>query len=162
MTLLYLQNHYDVEEIDLGYQFVTQMGVTYFLTFISYPTVSDFLSTKIYMFNIDRACSADCTCGQDDVKVRNTILFIIELFFQKHEDALITICDIIDGKQFARKCLFDFWYKEFNNNRLVKLEADCLVDNTPTFASLFFSANHYNKAFLEQEFLKLVEINFYS
>ena len=77
MTLLYLQNHYDVEEIDLGYQFVTQMGVTYFLTFISYPTVSDFLSTKIYMFNI-------------------------------------------------------------------------------------FSANHYNKAFLEQEFLKLVEINFYS
>ena len=52
MTLLYLQNHYDVEEIDLGYQFVTQMGVTYFLTFISYPTVSDFLSTKIYMFNI--------------------------------------------------------------------------------------------------------------
>ena len=77
MTLLYLQNHYDVEEIDLGYQFVTQIRVTYFLTFISYPTVSDFLSTKIYMFNI-------------------------------------------------------------------------------------FSANHYNKAFLEQEFLKLVEINFYS
>lgn len=103
MTLLYLQNHYDVEEIDLGYQFVTQMGVTYFPTFIFYPTVSDFLSTKIYMFDIDRACLADCICGQDDIKMRNTILFIIELFFQKHEDALITICDIIDGKQFARK-----------------------------------------------------------
>lgn len=56
----------------------------------------------------------------------------------------------------------DFWYQKFNNNRLVKLEADCLVDNTPTSASLFFSANHYNKTFLEQEFQKLVEINFYS
>ena len=77
MTLLYLQNHYDVEEIDLGYQFVTQMGVTYFLTFISYPTVSD------------------------------------------------------------------FFYKDL-------------------YVQYFFSANHYNKAFLEQEFLKLVEINFYS
>lgn len=78
MTLLYLQNHYDVEEIDLGYQFVTQMG-------------SNILSNFYFI--------SDC------------FRFLI--------------------------------YKDL-------------------YVQYFFSANHYNKAFLEQEFLKLVEINFYS
>lgn len=55
MNLSYLQNHYEVDEIELGYQFTTKAGVTYFLTFFSYPAVSDFLETKIYMFNIERS-----------------------------------------------------------------------------------------------------------
>lgn len=161
MTPLYLQNHYDIEEIDLGYQFVTKADVTYFITFIAYPSVSDFLGTRIYMFNIDRTAINVGAIGQNDDKVRNTVLFIIDLFFQKHEDALITICDIIDGKQFARRRLFDAWFQKFNGNRLIRLEADCMVDDMPTFAALFFSSEHYNVSSLKEEFQKLVAINFY-
>ena len=53
MNQLFLQNHYNVEETDNGYKFVTNSGISYFLTFISYPVVSEILSTNIYMFYMD-------------------------------------------------------------------------------------------------------------
>lgn len=159
MKQSYLLNHYDVEEIDLGYQFTTSTGIIYYLTFFSYPVVSDFLETKIYMFNIER--SHVSTNGQNDVKVRNTVLYVLDLFFQQHEDALITICDVVDGKQFARKRLFDWWFREFNHGRLKKIESNCFVDNIPTFTTIYYSYNHYNQKKLEEEFRKLVALNFY-
>lgn len=161
MKKSYLQSHYNVEETEYGYKFTTIAGVDYFLTFISYPSISDFLATNIYMFNIERNESV-ITSGQDDEKVRNTVLYVLDLFFSKHEDALISICDVIDGKQFARKRLFDSWFNKFNNNRLIKMEAECEIDGIPTFASLLYSANHYNHRHLEQEFQELVKLNFFN
>ena len=160
MRQSYLQNRYDVIENVQGYQFSTITGVDYFLTFFSYPTVSDFLSTNVYMFNIER--STLVSGGQDDVKVRNTILYVLDLFFQEHEDALITICDVVDGKQFARKRLFDSWFRKFNDNRLMKLESECRIDDVPTFVSLLFSQGHYDQENLRKAFQELVEINFYN
>ena len=160
MEQSYLQNHYDIVENDYGYQFSTTTGVNYFLTFLSYPTVSDFLSTKIYMFNIERSNYIDG--GQDDIKVRNTINNVLDHFFSEHENALITICDILDGKQFARKRLFDSWFQKFNNKRLIKIESECFIDNVPTYVSLMFIQGHYEQANLQKIFQELVEINFYN
>ena len=160
MKQSYLQNRYDVIENVQGYQLTTITGVDYFLTFFSYPTVSDFLSTNVYMFNIER--STFLNGGQDDVKVRNTIIYVLDLFFQEHEDALITICDVMDGKQFARKRLFDFWFRKFNDDRLIKLESECKIDDVPTFVSLLFPKGHYNLENLHKAFQELIEINFYN
>lgn len=160
MEQSYLQNHYDIVENEYGYQFSTTTGVNYFLTFLSYPTVSDFLSTKIYMFNIERSNYIDG--GQDDIKVRNTIIYVLDHFFSEHENALITICDIVDGKQFARKRLFDSWFQKFNNKRLIKIESECFIDNVPTYVSLMFIQGHYEQANLQKIFQELVEINFYN
>ena len=159
MNLSYLQNHYEVDEIELGYQFTTKAGVTYFLTFFSYPAVSDFLETKIYMFNIER--SHHPAKGQDDEMVRNTVLYVLDIFFRLHEDALITICDVADGRQYARKRLFDAWFNHFNLGRLKRIDADCMVDDIPTSVSLYFSSSHYSRHQLEEEFRELVKINFY-
>lgn len=164
MNLSYLQNHYDLIEIDNGYPFTTIENVDYFLTFISYPVLADYLSTNVYMFNIDRGHRnlSAIKKGQDDVKVRNTVLFVWDLFFQQHEDALITICDIVDGKQYARKRLFNSWFHKFNYNRLCKIETDCLIDEKSTFVSLYYSSNHFEKEQLRKAFEELMEINFYN
>lgn len=159
----YLQSHYEVEENEYGYQFVTDAGVIYILTFVSYPSASEFLSTNIYMFNIERVERSDLFHGgQQDDKVRNTVLYVLDSFFQDHEDALITICDVSDGKQKARKRLFDSWYKNFNYNRLIKLEAECLIDTTHTSVSLLFSKGHYNQENLKREFQHLRNLNFFN
>lgn len=160
MEQSYFQNHYDVIENEYGYQFSTITGVVYFLTFLSYPTVSEFLSTNVYMFNIDR--SGYVNDGQDDVKVRNTILYVLDIFFSEHEDALITICDVMDGKQLARKRLFDSWFRKFNHNRLISLESECRIDDVSTFVSLLFSRSHYEQEKLRKAFQELIEINFYN
>ena len=74
MRLSYLQNHYNIEDVKDGYRFITDSGVEYFLTFIEYPVVEDYFATKIFMFNIERATPK---VGQSDIKLMNTILFVL-------------------------------------------------------------------------------------
>ncbi len=54
MTPSYLLNHYDVEETEYGYSFITDSRITYFLTFIAYPAVSDFLILTIILIMEER------------------------------------------------------------------------------------------------------------
>lgn len=107
MRLSYLQNHYNIEDVKDGYRFITDSGVEYFLTFIEYPVVEDYFATKIFMFNIERATPK---VGQSDIKLMNTILFVLDGFFKNHDDALIAVSDIYDNRQAARKRLFDFCF----------------------------------------------------
>ena len=156
-----LPNHYDIFDCEYGYSFKTDSGNTYFITFIKYPTISEFLSVDVYMMNIDRADDSNHRNGSDN-KVRNTILFIIWKFFTLHNDALITICDILDGRQACRRRLFNKWFNEFSRNELSKLEANCLIDGTVTYASLIFKTGVNNRKELEHEFSLLSDINFYN
>ena len=162
MTPSFLQNHYELTIVEHGYEFHTDKGIVYFVGFVSYPVVYDFLSIKTYMFNIDRLSELDVREGQDDIKVRNTILYVIYSFFQEHQDALITICDVMDGKQNARRRLFDRWFDEFNNGTLIKLDAECDLEETKTFASLIFSSNNECAEELKQNFEELKNLNFFN
>lgn len=45
-----------------------------------------------------------------DIKVRDTVLSIIEEFFSKNEAALLYICETGDGLQKMRNRLFHFWF----------------------------------------------------
>ena len=42
-----LLNHYNVIDCDNGYCFRTDSGNTYYITFIKYPTISDFLPVEL-------------------------------------------------------------------------------------------------------------------
>ncbi len=156
-----LPNHYDVVDCENGYCFETDSGNTYFITFLKYPTISEFLSVDVYMLNIDRADDSNHRNG-DGNKVRNTILYIICKFFTLHNDALITICDILDGRQECRRRLFNRWFKEFSGNELSKLEVTCLIEGTVTYASMIFKNDINNRKELEYEFSLLSDINFYN
>lgn len=107
MVQFSLPNHYDVYEEENGYCFNTDSGNTYYVTFIKYPPISEYLSVDIFMMNIDRADELNHLNGDNNL-VRNTILYIIWKFFSLHNDALITICDIMDGRQASeRDCSTD-------------------------------------------------------
>ena len=113
------------------------------------------------MMNIDRADELNHLNGDNNL-VRNTILYIIWKFFSLHNDALITICDIMGGRQACRKRLFNRWFNEFANGELSKLEATLSVEGTETYASLIFRTDINNKESLETEFSLLSDINFYT
>lgn len=158
-----LLNHYEIKECEYGYQFLTAFEISYTITFIEYPTVSICLSTPVFMLNIERGnVIGHGHSNGDDNRVRNTILYLIKTFFEKNEKALITLCDVVDGRQGARKKLFDQWYKEFSKDRFCKLDASCYIEEEETFASLFFRNDTYDRTNLEKAFQELVECNFYS
>ena len=75
-----LPSHYDIFDCEYGYSFKTDSGNTYFITFIKYPTISEFLSVDVYMMNIDRADDSNHRNGSDN-KVRNTILLLVVNFW---------------------------------------------------------------------------------
>ena len=161
MVQFSLPSHYDVHEEENGYCFNTDSGNTYYVTFIKYPTISEYLSVDIFMMNIDRADEQNHLNGDNNL-VRNTILYIIWKFFSLHNDALITICDIMDGRQACRKRLFNRWFNEFADGELSKLEATLSVEGTEAYASLIFRTDINNKEILETEFSLLSDINFYT
>ncbi len=154
-------SRYRIRDTDRGYCFDTESGNTYFVTFIKYPTLTEFLPTEVYMMNIDRRDNTNHRNGSRNL-VRNTILFIIGEFFVKHNDALITICDISDGKQECRRRLFNRWFHEFGEDSIVKIDSTCTIEDTTTYASIMFRKDAHNKEALRHEFALLGEINFYN
>lgn len=154
-------NRFEIRETDEGYSFETESGNTYYVTFLKYPTITEFLHVEVYMMNIDRKDEFNHRNGGRN-RVRDTILTIVGMFFNSHNDALITVCDIIDGKQESRKRLFSRWFRDFGESYLEKLDADCMIDNIRTYASIMFRKDTPNKSELKKEFSVLSEINFYN
>ena len=85
------------------------------------------IGVQAYSFNIERLDRLNPKEGQKDEKVMNTVLFIMYQFFQKHKDALITVCDSTDGRQRAGKRLFDSWFDKYNDGFILKKDGHFLL-----------------------------------
>jgi hypothetical protein len=48
-----------------------------------------------------------------DLKMRDTVMLIIENFFNMNEAALLYICESGDGKQYMRSRLFEYWFSSY-------------------------------------------------
>ena len=158
MRQSYLQNHYSIYETAEGYQFVTDNDVVYLISFIKYPLPDENQVFSFYSFNIDR-CSIKK--GQDDVRVRNTIAFVIDMFFQKHNDALMSVTDCSDSRQAVRHRLFSRWFNELNNNYLKKIEGMIHIDDVDVFVSLLYKLDTIESSNMISIFQRLIDNNLY-
>ena len=158
MRRSYLQNHYSISETEEGYQFVTDKGVVYLISFIKYPLPDDNQEFSFYSFNIDR-CSAKR--GQDDVRVRNTIAFLIDSFFRKHNDALMCVTDCSDSRQTVRHRLFSSWFNELNDGSLKRIEGMIHIDDVNVFVSLFYKLDNIESNNIISTFQRLMDNNLY-
>ncbi len=48
-----------------------------------------------------------------DMKMRDTVMVVIENFFSQNQAALLYICETGDGKQQMRSRLFEFWFSSY-------------------------------------------------
>ncbi len=90
------------------YRFVTDYGVEIAISF----DLDDLLETgEAYMFNI---INANKQRSPRDVKVRDTVIAIIDNFFDTNEVALLYICETGDSRQAMRNRLFESWFAYAN------------------------------------------------
>ena len=96
-------------EVDNGtYSFMTDNMAEIFISFEK----DDILQSGIvYQFGISNPKG---TKSPRDHKVRETILAIIEEFFNKNKAALLYICETGDGMQRMRSRLFHYWFSIYN------------------------------------------------
>lgn len=101
------------------YEFATKHGVHYFVDFME----DDFLvSSNVYQFSI---INANHVSSPRDLNVRDTIIAIVDEFFNKNKSALLYICETSDGRQSLRNRLFVSWFeKDLHKNDFVIMTAD--------------------------------------
>ena len=85
-------------------KFVSEFGISFSVSFENDDLLQSGDSYQFVLTNTDGAKSPR------DIKVRETVMCIIDEFFCKNQVALLYICETGDGMQKMRNRLFRFWF----------------------------------------------------
>ena len=89
------------------YFFTSDSGVELAIDFVDDNIITVAESYQLLITNVNNKQSPR------DKKVKETVLSIVEEFFEKNEAALLYVCETGDGKQMARFRLFTYWFDWF-------------------------------------------------
>ena len=101
------QHQYDITLCDGIYSFTTIRGITYSAYSVKVPTEDDL---PLFSFSFEKVGEEHSVY---DPKVKSTICSILEDFFEKEVNAMLFVCEQIDGREKARFKLFDKWYNDY-------------------------------------------------
>ncbi len=157
---LNFQNRFEIVYNDYDYVFTTPAGVEYHIVFVDYSGILE-IDCPVYMLTIDRIIPPECVNIFDD-RSKISILYILHLFFENNENAIIALYDTVDGMHKARKRLFGTWFEKYNTLNIIKIEEKVLIDEgISTTATLLFLDGNKNKEKLIRAFNNIVNDNFY-
>ena len=115
---------YEVSAVNDGcYQFFTDYGVHCTVEFVLDDSLLSHETYHLVIVNVNHQKSPS------DVKVRDTIIAIIDEFFVENNTTLLYICETGDKKQALRNRLFERWHR---NNLLAQFEALKNISHHPS------------------------------
>lgn len=151
-----LQSPYDiVEEGNFSYSFTTKHGVVYHVYFLDYSAYLPSFSS-VYMFNIE---PEEDTAHPMDSRIAVTVVELLKRFFAHNENAMIMVCDTLDGKELKRKRLFSRWFLQYNNGDIQKFDASSEDEDYLLYVSLFVHKKNPHFKELVSAFYELVKNN---
>ena len=145
------------EEADLTYSFTTRHGITYHAYFLDYSCYYP-VFTNVYTFNIE---PEEDTPHPMDRRIALTIIYILQQFFRHNENAMIMICDNLDGKEKKREMLFSRWFMQYNDGSIQKYDASSATDDYMLYVSLYIHRDNPHVRQLVAAFYDLVKNNLY-
>ena len=110
-------------EKDGSYRFVTDNDVKLAVSFMYDDMILQEGAYQLIIANLNNKKSPR------DYKVKDTILAIVEEFFEKNQVALLYICSTGDGKQSMRSRLFGHWFEASNHKISYSTMNTSLVDS---------------------------------
>jgi len=95
-----------------------------------------------------------------DTKVRDSILAIVDEFFNKNQSTLLYICETGDGKQGIRSRLFEYWFETYRYKALFTMLTSSIVDEewVVNFATLILRNDNPLLAEVVAEFSESVQL----
>lgn len=94
-------------ETSRTYRFKSDFGVVLAIGFDDDDIIENAESYVFSIINVNKIPSPR------DLKMRDTVMLIIENFFNMNEAALLYICEGGDGKQHMRSRLFEYWFSSY-------------------------------------------------
>ena len=118
-------------ENDNGFHFKTDLGIHYIIFFDEERPYGE---CDTYQFIIQKL---DNKPSPHDPKVEQTILAILNEFFEEHLDVLLYMCDDSDGREANRNRLFLVWFKKHAApNRFTIRTANAIVEGKGFYAAI--------------------------
>lgn len=140
-----------LEQTEGTLSFTTDNGLCYDAGFVEDYS---FMEEGVFQFFISERSGKRAT---KDMKVKETVVTIIEAFFEYNEYALLYICDTSDGKQQLRNRLFEMWYNTFSYKKeYTRLSASIMVEDVSFYASVIIKNSNKNFALVSSEFNRFV------
>ena len=136
------------------YRFMTEYGVDIAISF----DLDDILEqSEAYMFNIN---NVNRRKSPRDLKVRDTIIAIIDYFFEVNTVALLYICETGDRKQAMRNRLFESWFAYANekDQYLIMVANIHDMENVDNYAALIIRKDNPHFVDYVSEFNKTVNM----
>lgn len=134
--------------------FVTDYDVEIFVTFEKDDLFNAGLAYQFGISNPKKKRSPR------DVKVRETILAIVEEFFRVNEAALLYICETGDGMQRMRNRLFHFWFGIYGAREEYVFLPQTVTDDegNENYAALIIRRDNPYFADLVAEFMETINL----
>jgi len=115
---------YEVSAVNDGcYQFFTDYGVHCTVEFVLDDSLLSHETYHLLIVNVNHQKSPS------DVKVRDTIIAIIDEFFIENNTTLLYICETGDKKQALRNRLFERWFSTYERKAQYTFVASSLKDD---------------------------------
>lgn len=111
----------------------------------------------VYAFNIERAVKGRETT-EDKYMIRNTVAYVLEMFFRDIDNAILSTCDVDDGKQMGRKRLFDSWYKQLAPDEIQMIDAKVDSGVGMTWATMYYHRDNMFRSLIESAFREYGEV----
>lgn len=153
-----LQLPYKVlKSTEWDYTFTTKHGIIYHAYFIDFSSYHPNFR-NVYTFNIEPASNEPHPI---DTRIALTVVSILMEFFTTKENAMIMVCDNLDGKEKKREILFQRWFKNYNDGRLVRFDASANTEDYTLYVSIYLRKDNPKISQLIQSFYELIGNDMY-
>ena len=94
------------------------------------------------------------------IKVRDTIIAIVDEFFRNNNSTLLYICETGDSKQSMRSRLFEYWFSTYNRKALFTMISSSIVDEegVVNFATIILRNDNPNLSEIIAEFTESIQL----
>ena len=126
------QSPYEVSYAPNGdFVFATNLGIHYLISFVNETPMGGCDTFQFVIQKLDHQRSPH------DAKVEQTVLAILDVFFEEHLDVLLYMCDDSDGREANRNRLFLAWFKKHAApDRFTIRTANAIVEGKGFYAAI--------------------------
>lgn len=129
---------YKIEKRGDEYRFESDYGIRYSAWFEQQEIPG--LSAVAYWFNLSNRSQKP---SPNDAKIRSTVIFILEEFFNTNPDVLLYMCDSADEQQAMRSRLFLRWFNAYGQQSDFYTRTELLIDcDEENYISLIVKRSH--------------------
>ena len=137
----------------LTFSVLTDYGVKYTMSFYENDLLPGIHAYEFVISNVNQRKSPR------DIKLRQSIIALIQEFFRQRKAVLIYICETGDNRQSQRFRLFDSWRRASGQERFVSLSMNLTdEEGIPNYAAIITRKDNPDLPFISKQFRVMEEL----